>query len=213
MLVRSLLCVALSSAVCDAAPIIYQLATYEMRLISDFVSNPDAVVREFTTEPYSVSGFIQTDGTLGELQAVNIVDFEINVVGPKPYQLTPETVHGNFPVEMYTKGATFADATDLYVDLGTDRKFKGLTISAGNIGERIGFSWSASPAFESWSRQQPPHVTAQASQRDHVEHYDFHAALQVADSTRITVGTVPEPSAFMLFGGFGLSLLNWRRGR
>lgn len=177
---RSLLFVALLAAVCNAEPITYQLTSYEM------------ATDEPSDESYAVSGYIQTDGTLGKLDRVNIVDFEVNVDGPMPYTLTvtPETSI----IVNRVRGA-FATANDLYIELTDSGIWSVLEIT--DVGG-FGTIWSASPAA---SDEQPnfnhgPYTTATGFQvgTDH----SFLASLRHADSTRITVGTVPEPAAGVL---------------
>ena len=92
---------------------------------------------KYTVHPVSlsggynlVSGFIETDGTLGELMPSNITDYQIVVTGPLPYTFEDTNPGASISISQNSAGqGLFATnssltVTDTDLDLGSLSIFK-----------------------------------------------------------------------------------------
>ncbi len=65
---------------------------------------------------YNVSGFIETNGNLGELVPADIIDYQIDVSGPVPYSFLPSNPGANVVIAPNSLGqGLLASTTDLSV--------------------------------------------------------------------------------------------------
>lgn len=77
---------------------------------------------------YSVTGYIETDGSFGLLDTSNIVDYEFTIAGRYPFVLTPETPSTNLRMENIRASETTLEIPFIY------EQFDGMFAVSGSWG-------------------------------------------------------------------------------
>jgi|GEM_PF-6582023 len=169
---------------------------------------------ETLSSGYSMSGFIKTNGTLGDLAPADILDYEINVTGGSiPYQFTP--MNPGASISIGFGGVLLADPSLLVnVDLFAGSPTQSFTIEAADSSDP---NCVFSPCTQTirWGAIHGSDNTISYDYEDDISTLADGIAVTAVGSQQL-VASVPEPSAFMflsLVGFFGVGTSWWRNRR
>jgi hypothetical protein len=172
----------------------------------------EIVPRTLQPGDYVVTGTIETDGTLGVLADVNIVDYDIQVAGPVPYNFLPTNAGSNLVLSQFT-----ATQFELFVPATAGTSTNTISFNAAD-NELLDctnctqiLAWFSNPfAFGGVTRV----VYQHDDNPDDIPSVD--SLISFVHPSDILVATiVPEPSAvaLMALGLLGLLGFGWRRRR
>lgn len=160
---------------------------------------------------YDVTGFITTNGTMGNLTAADIVAYSIEVVGPNPYTFKPNSPGDGVAI----LGAVTAteDSIFLLEDPNNDVLHFGTPPDPDSTGSSCGFDRHGLGPCIAWSTHfdkffnddvlstidyMSAGSTDRFWRRGTLEKIPFPSPDPITPTVPFTIATVPEPSSMLL---------------